>query len=101
MKCPSCDTQNRPGAPRCKRCDVALPRSCAGCGQPLLDVVTGTLCQSCRTERVPAALGAEIQDVDLEEIAEEGPPVFSITPRFVGHKPLIERLQKRLEDVQE
>lgn len=98
MKCPACDTPNRGGQTQCKRCGSALPRSCAGCGEPIPDGVE--LCMSCRTERVPAALGAELDELELEEIPEEGPPSFPITPRFVGRAALLERLVGVVERVQ-
>jgi len=101
MNCPSCETPNRPGAERCKRCDAELPRTCAGCGDPLSADHVGELCRNCRTERVPAALGAEITDVELEEIKDEGPAAFPIVPRFVGRKALLERVVGRLVEVQD
>src|SRR4051812_34843423 len=101
MNCPSCEVSNRPGAHRCKRCDVELPRTCPGCGDRIAEDASNDLCQNCRTERVPAALGAEIEDLDLEEIKDEGPPAFPILPRFVGRKPLLDRLVKRLEEAQD
>jgi tetratricopeptide (TPR) repeat protein len=101
MNCPRCETPNRPGADRCKRCDAQLPRTCAGCGDPLPATATGELCHNCATERVPAALGAEITEIDLEEIKDDGPPSFPIVPRFVGRKPLLDRLLARLVEVQD
>jgi tetratricopeptide (TPR) repeat protein len=109
MKCPACDTPNRPGATQCKRCGGALPRSCAGCGTPIPDGPTGTeaLCINCRTERVPAAVGAELADLDdaldpddLEEVGEEEAHSsgYPIAPRFVGRKALLERLQRILDE---
>jgi len=105
MKCPACETPNRPGATQCKRCGGVLPRSCAGCGTPIPDGVE--LCINCRTERVPAALGAELADLedaldpdDLEEVGEEEAHTsgYPIAPRFVGRKPLLDRLQRILEE---
>src|SRR6185295_5364888 len=92
MKCPACETANRPGAARCKRCGVDLPRTCAGCGDPISDGVD--LCINCRTERVPAALGAELLDSELLEPDPDEPAgsEFPASARFVGHAPLIERL---------
>ncbi|HUS63374.1 MAG TPA: tetratricopeptide repeat protein [Kofleriaceae bacterium] len=48
---------------------------------------------------MPAALGAELADEDVEEVVE-GPPAYPITTRFVGRKPLIDRLIGVLETVQ-
>jgi tetratricopeptide (TPR) repeat protein len=99
MKCPACDIPNRGGATQCKRCAAPLPRTCAGCGDPIPDGVD--LCINCRTERVPAALGAELDDDDLVEINDDGdPPTYPIAPGFVGRKQLVERLAKILEGVQ-
>ena len=100
MKCPSCDTANRGGSVQCKRCGAPLPKSCAGCGDPIPDGVE--LCINCRTERVPAALGAELDELDLEELEEAGaPPQFPIRPRFVGRKALLERLSGTVERSQQ
>jgi tetratricopeptide (TPR) repeat protein len=91
MNCPACSTANRPGATRCKKCGGDLPKTCAGCGDPVAENVD--LCINCRTERVPAALGAELLDSELlEPDPDEAPPGFPISPRFVGHQPLIDRL---------
>jgi tetratricopeptide (TPR) repeat protein len=61
------------------------------------------LCINCRTERVPAALGAaDFDDNDLEEIKDEdGPPAYPIATRFVGRKALCERLIGILSGVQQ
>jgi tetratricopeptide (TPR) repeat protein len=49
------------------------------------------LCINCRTERVPAALGAELLDSELL-VPDPDEPAFLVSPRFVGHRALIERL---------
>src|SRR5260370_793508 len=99
MKCPVCNMPNRGGATQCKRCAALLPRTCAGCGDPIPDGVD--LCINCRTERVPAALGAELVDDDLVDINDDGDaPTLPVAPAFVGRKSLVERLAKILEDVQ-
>src|SRR5438552_2416380 len=99
MKCPACSMPNRGGATQCKRCASPLPRTCAGCGDPIPEGVD--LCINCRTERVPAALGAELDDDDLVEIQDDGgAPAFPIAPAFVGRKQLVERLAKIFEGVQ-
>jgi tetratricopeptide (TPR) repeat protein len=90
MNCPSCTTTNRPGAARCKRCGASLPPTCAGCGDSVTPGVD--LCINCRTERVPAALGAESEDELLEADDQGAPPAFPIAPRFVGHQSLVARL---------
>jgi len=94
MNCPACGNANRAGAQRCKRCAAELPRSCVACGAPVDGDVE--LCESCRTERVPAALGADIVDDDNEllddvELIEEAPRYPQAT-RFVGRKAQLERL---------
>ena len=90
MKCPSCESSNRPGAQKCKRCAVALPRNCLGCGT----VLTGDndLCRDCRTERVPAALGSE-ELLDEKDLIEEN-PIFTLRPRFVGRRTTLDRLMR-------
>ncbi|HEX6838614.1 MAG TPA: AAA family ATPase, partial [Polyangia bacterium] len=57
------------------------------------------LCESCRTERVPAALGAELvphDDDDTELLDDhdlvEEPARYPQATRFVGRKPQLERL---------
>ncbi len=97
MNCPSCSTPNRPGLTRCKRCGQDLPRTCAGCGDPIADGVD--LCINCRTERVPAALGAELLDSELLELDpdDDASPGFPVSTSFVGHKALIERLLEKVQ----
>ena len=57
---------------------------------------------NCRTERVPAALGAELLELEMEELPnEDGPPAFPFTSRFVGRKMLCDRLSLILAGVQE
>src|SRR5262245_34754345 len=97
MNCPSCATANRPGAERCKRCSADLPRTCAGCGAPVPDGVD--LCINCRTERVPAALGADLFDSELLDPDPDEPAVLS-SPRFVGHVALVRRLTAVVERAQ-
>jgi tetratricopeptide (TPR) repeat protein len=54
------------------------------------------LCESCRTERVPAALGAELADDDSELIEDsdlvEEAPRYPQATRFVGRTAQLERL---------
>ncbi len=94
MNCPGCGNMNRAGAQRCKRCAAELPRSCVACGA----AVDGDaeLCESCRTERVPAALGAELVDDETELLDDhdliEEPARFPQATRFVGRKAQLERL---------
>ncbi|MCA1665639.1 MAG: AAA family ATPase, partial [Myxococcales bacterium] len=100
MNCPACAAANRAGAQRCKRCAAELPRSCVACGAPVGDDVE--LCESCRTERVPAALGAELVDDDNEliddlELIEEAPRYPQAT-RFVGRRAQLERLTAIVEE---
>ncbi len=95
MNCPRCESSNRPGAAACRRCQAALPRSCAGCGAAIPDEVE--LCTSCRTERIPAALGAELEELSSdaldEDAAAEAPPATS--DRFIGREPILSRLLER------
>jgi tetratricopeptide (TPR) repeat protein len=102
MKCPSCEAVNRPGARRCKRCSVELPRTCAGCGDPIPDGID--LCINCRTERVPAALGAELLEeaelLEAEPDEPDGPPGFPIAPRFVGRRATVERMEQIVANAQ-
>jgi tetratricopeptide (TPR) repeat protein len=100
MNCPSCETANRPGAARCKRCGTDLPRTCAGCGEPVPEGVD--LCINCRTERVPAALGAELLDSELLEPDPDEPDdnQFPVATRFVGHAAVVERVVKIVERAQ-
>lgn len=94
MNCPSCGIANRPGARVCKRCGVELPRTCVACGAPVDGEVE--LCLSCRTERVPAALGAELADEDAELLDDhdliEEPARYPLATRFVGRSAQLERL---------
>ncbi|MCU1281403.1 MAG: Adenylate cyclase, partial [bacterium] len=98
VNCPACGNTNRAGAQRCKRCAAELPRSCVACGAPVDGDVE--LCESCRTERVPAALGAELaprDDSDETELLEEHdlieePARYPQATRFVGRKAQLERL---------
>jgi tetratricopeptide (TPR) repeat protein len=79
-----------------------MPRTCAGCGDVLAEGFSGELCRNCRTERVPAALGAEISDElgdnDLEEVGEE-PAGYPFVTRLVGRRQLFERLEGRIAEV--
>lgn len=100
MNCPACDTANRPGAQRCKRCATPMPPSCYGCGVPVQPGIE--LCPNCRTERVPAALGAE----DLfptppgdSTLVTAAP--YELRPRFVGREQALERLRKSFDDARE
>jgi tetratricopeptide (TPR) repeat protein len=99
MNCPACDQSNRPGAKRCKICAAPLPNSCLACGTPVAASEAGTLCSSCRTDRVPAALGAE----DLfpkagEDAAPQTAAPYDLKPRFIGRERALERLRKCFDD---
>lgn len=97
MNCPACGNSNRAGAQRCKRCAAELPRTCVACGAPVTGDVE--LCESCRTERVPAALGADLaahdesetELIEDEELVEE-PARYPEATRFVGRAAQLERL---------
>ncbi|MSP60662.1 MAG: tetratricopeptide repeat protein [Myxococcales bacterium] len=98
MNCPECKSVNRPGAALCKQCHQGLPPNCAGCGAK---VTSGQeLCAACRTERIPAALGADdgIPELDSDLAVESGAVdvEFRLDPRFTGRKPLCERLRAHL-----
>jgi tetratricopeptide (TPR) repeat protein len=100
MNCPACGNANRAGAQQCKRCAAVLPRSCVACGAAVAADVE--LCEMCRTERVPAAMGAELGDEDTEllddyELVEEAPRYPQAT-RFVGRKAQLERLGAIIKD---
>jgi tetratricopeptide (TPR) repeat protein len=60
------------------------------------------LCEACRTERVPAALGAELADPDEELLDDhdliEEPARYPQATRFVGRKPQLERLTSIVHD---
>ncbi len=91
MNCPKCDSTNRPGAPACRRCTTALPRSCAGCGTAISNEVE--LCINCRTERIPAALGAELLDAPADSVTERSAALPARgEPHFVGRTALLEKL---------
>lgn len=100
MNCPACGTANRAGAQRCKRCALELPRTCVACGA----AVDGPsdLCGNCRTERVPAALGAELGDDETELLDErdviEEPARYPMVTRFVGRKAPLDRLHAIARD---
>ena len=99
MICPQCKMANRPGACQCKRCARDLPPNCTGCGAP---VEAGQeLCSSCRTERLPAALGAELDnfpEIDAELEEDPASPEFRLAPRFIGRSALLDRLKTRILD---
>jgi tetratricopeptide (TPR) repeat protein len=104
VNCPACQTANRAGALRCKRCEETLPRTCAGCGERLLG--DGELCINCRTERVPAALGADpsaAQDPDDEAELLEADALEEVAPdkgpRFVGRGAALAELTQIVEGV--
>ena len=101
MNCPACRATNRAGARSCKRCSEALPPNCAACGSPVSDGVE--LCVNCRTERVPAAMGVDLEDDDGELLDEselvEEPPRYPFTPRFVGRKVPLARLLGLVDEV--
>jgi hypothetical protein len=101
MKCEACGTSNRAGSRACKKCSQALPPSCVACGAPVAE--GEELCINCRTERVPAALGAELYDEDAELLDEdalvEEPPRYPMTPRFVGRKLPLARLLGLVDEV--
>src|SRR5262245_28108784 len=95
MNCPDCSTQNRPGAARCKRCGTVLPPSCASCGVAVPPGVD--LCRSCRTDRVPRALG--IGGEDAEEIEPNSPTrtsEYDLQIGFIGRQAQLERLLRIL-----
>ncbi len=98
MNCPQCNTGNHPGASSCKRCEAELPPNCCGCGAPVDE--GKELCPSCRTERLPAALGAELADIpeiDADPDDEAAPdPEFLLAPRFVGRAGLLGALSARI-----
>src|SRR5688572_17015337 len=100
MNCPACESPNRPGAQRCKRCAVPMPPSCRGCGtkvQPGVD-----LCPSCRTERVPAALGAdELFTTPMEESTAVMAAPYEMRPRFVGRQTALDRMMKAFDDARD
>src|SRR5689334_593605 len=97
MNCPGCQTPNRPGTARCRRCQAALPPSCASCGDA---IPTGVeLCVNCRTERIPAALGAELALEPKRPPKKEVPVEFPIAPRFVGRRQVIDRLERMVDEV--
>ena len=92
MNCPRCASTNRPGATTCRRCQSAIPKSCAGCGEPVED--DSELCIACRTSRIPAALGAEVLDSELLT-EDEGSLARNDEPRFVGRAAILARLVER------
>ncbi len=103
MICPACGMQNRAGARQCKRCSAELARSCVACGAAVADDVE--LCESCRTEGVPAALGAELvaSDDDETELLDdhdviEEPARYPEATRFVGRRAQLERLHALVAD---
>jgi predicted ATPase len=101
MNCPSCETANRPGAERCKRCLKQLPPNCPGCGAPLGETEP-ELCLSCRTERIPAALGDDdlLPGVGGPQAATVVSGVnFELRPRFVGREAILGRLRRAFDDV--
>ncbi len=90
MNCAQCKTANRPGATACRRCGAALPPSCAGCGAP---VAPGEeLCGACRTERVPAAMGASEPAPSTE--AAKAPAAGE--PRFIGRRALLDKVRGQI-----
>ncbi len=100
MNCPACDQSNRPGAQRCKTCAVPLPPSCLACGATIND--GNELCTSCRTDRVPAALGAEdLFPTPREEVTQITALPYDLKPRFVGRERALERLRKAFDDTRE
>lgn len=100
MNCPACETPNRPGAQRCKRCAAPMPPTCFGCGARVEGGVE--LCSACRTERVPAALGAEdLFPVPPEEPTQLAVVPYELKPRFVGRHQTLERLVKAFDDARE
>lgn len=99
MNCPACETPNRPGAQRCKRCAAPVPPNCYGCG---VEVSAGVdLCPSCRTERVPAALGAEDLFPTPGDVTMVTAAPYELRPRFVGREKQLERLSKAFDDARE
>jgi tetratricopeptide (TPR) repeat protein len=60
------------------------------------------LCQACRTERVPAALGAEeLFPTPPSDTTVVSAPPYEFRPRFVGRKAPLERLNKCFDDARE
>src|SRR5206468_10447129 len=73
----------------------ALPPSCQGCGVPVAPDVQ--LCVSCRTERVPQALGAELDsDATTPELLPRGGE-YDLHVKFIGRKPALDRLRRVLD----
>ncbi|HXU69815.1 MAG TPA: tetratricopeptide repeat protein [Polyangia bacterium] len=70
------------------------------CGAPVEGDVE--LCEACRTERVPAALGAELVDDDSELLDDrdliEEPSRYPQATRFVGRKAQLERLHAIIKE---
>src|SRR5438105_163620 len=90
MNCPHCQAQNRPGATRCRSCERKLPPTCFSCGTVVEPDIE--LCQACRTERVPQALGTE--DSDAVTAPVEIDPPLPLAERFIGRKAVLERLRR-------
>src|ERR1700744_454206 len=100
MNCPACGNVNRAGAQRCKRCAAELPRSCVACGAAVPADVA--LCEACRTEGVPAAMGVELVDDETELLDDhdliEEPARYPLATRFVGRKAQLGRLSAIVKD---
>src|SRR5262245_22782598 len=91
MKCSACETQNRPGAQKCKRCAAPLGPNCYGCGAPI--EAGGDLCPECRTERLPAELDPqELFPTATQETTVVSTIPFELKPRFVGRRKIVDRL---------
>ena len=78
-----------------------MPPNCRGCGAKVHEGVD--LCPSCRTERVPAALGADElfgQPVEAEPTNVMLTP-YEMRPRFVGRQSALDRMMKAFDDARD
>lgn len=98
MTCLACDLQNRAGADRCARCAAPMPPTCIGCGAAL--PAGQVLCVGCRTERLPAALGAEelFTQAPGDRTAVTLSP-YELRTRFVGRERALEVVKQAAERV--
>jgi tetratricopeptide (TPR) repeat protein len=77
-----------------------MPPSCRGCGAKVPSGVD--LCPSCRTERVPAALGAdELFGQPVDDATAVMMPPYEMRPRFVGRQGALDRMLKAFDDARE
>ncbi len=71
-----------------------------GCGAPVQKDVE--LCNACRTERVPAALGAEdLFPTPPQDTTQVSAAPYEFRPRFVGRQGALDRMVKAFEDARE